>query len=459
MGKLTASDATVGDSFGNSVFISGDTAIVGMSGNDSACPENRWCESGAAYVFHRDLGGTENWGQVAKLTASDASVGDSFGNSVYISGDTAIVGAVFDNDACLEEPPPCNSGSAYIFQRNHGGPENWGQVGKLTASDAARLDRWFGYSVSISGDTAIVGAILDDDAGSESGSAYVFLAGGRCGNGVIKWSEACDDGGELAARDADCTFVECGDGTLNPVFTVSMPPPSEGSRLFAAHCAACHGREGRGNGRAIIALDVRPRDFWEERFRYVSATNGVPTQDDLVQTIRRGRRSGEMPANPQLTGAEVLALADYVRELNRRGWLQRLTVEFGDDEDMEPEDFEEIAEARVTPGKVLMIPWPALDFRADLAVGRELYEAGCAPCHGPTGRGDGLDNPLDELGKPIAVRDLTSGRFRGGTAPEEIFKRIRCGVPGTPMPAQLDFSDEEVWHLIDYVESLAARQW
>ncbi len=243
------------------------------------------------------------------------------------------------------------------------------------------------------------------------------------------------------------------------VVTVPMPPASEGSCLFAAHCAACHGREGRGNGRAIIALGIMPRDFWEERFRYVSATNGVPTQDDLVQTIRRGRRFGEMPANPQLTDAEVLALADYVRELNRRGWLQRLTEEFGDDEDMEPEDFEEIAEARVTPGKVLTIPWPARDFRADLAVGRELYEAGCASCHGPTGRGDGLDKPLDELGKPIAVRDLTSGRFRGGIAPDEVFKRIRCGVPGTPMPAQWVFTDEEVWHLIGYVEFLAGRQW
>lgn len=264
---------------------------------------------------------------------------------------------------------------------------------------------------------------------------------------------------------ASCRTAERGavassrsDASASPVLMVSMPPTSEGSRLFAAHCAACHGREGRGNGRAIIALDVRPRDFWEERFRYVSATNGVPTQDDLVQTIRRGRRIGEMPANPQLTDAEVLALADYVRELNRRGWLQRLTMEFGDDEDMEPEDFEEIAEARVTPGKVLTIPWPAVDFRPNLGVGRELYEIGCASCHGQTGRGDGLDKPLDDLGKPIAVRDLTSGRFQGGTAPDEVFKRIRCGVPGTPMPAQLAFTDDEVWHLINYVEFLAGRQ-
>ena len=60
-----------------------------------------------------------------------------------------------------------------MFERNAGGADNWGQVKKLTASDAAAGDQ-FGYSVSISGDTVVVGALLDDDAGSSSGSAYVF---------------------------------------------------------------------------------------------------------------------------------------------------------------------------------------------------------------------------------------------------------------------------------------------
>ncbi len=82
----------------------------------------------------------------------------------------------------------------------------------------------------------------------------------------------------------------------------------------------------------------------------------------------------------------------------------------------------------------------------------------CASGHGPTGKGDGLDNPEDESGRPIQVRDLTSGAFRGGTAPREIFRRIRYGVPGMPMPAQVALRDDEVWPLIHYVEFLAGRR-
>ena len=102
---------------------------------------------------------------IAKLTASDGAVYDAFGISVAISGDTAIVGAQGDDDNGTD------SGSAYIFIKNAG---VWSQAAKLTASDGA-VDDFFGYSVAISGDTAIVGAWLDDDNATDSGSAYVFV--------------------------------------------------------------------------------------------------------------------------------------------------------------------------------------------------------------------------------------------------------------------------------------------
>ena len=97
-----------------------------------------------------------------KLTAFDAAIGDWFGNSVAISGTTAIVGVYRDDDGGDE------SGSAYLFDTTTGQ-----QLLKLTASDAAAVD-YFGYSVAISGTTAIVGAIRDDDGGSGSGSVYGF---------------------------------------------------------------------------------------------------------------------------------------------------------------------------------------------------------------------------------------------------------------------------------------------
>ena len=70
-----------------------------------------------------------------KLLASDAAAGDQLGWTVGISGDTAIVGTRYDDDA------GSNSGSAYVFQRNEGGADNWGEVKKLTASDAAASGR------------------------------------------------------------------------------------------------------------------------------------------------------------------------------------------------------------------------------------------------------------------------------------------------------------------------------
>ncbi len=231
----------------------------------------------------------------------------------------------------------------------------------------------------------------------------------------------------------------------------------EGYELFAAHCMACHGAMGRGDGPAAIALRVRPRDFWGERCRYVSTLNGVPTREDLMQTIGSGRHFGAMPARPNLTDKEVRILARYVREITRLGWADRLTKEFAGDDETTPEEIEEIALERVTPGDVVTARWHGPGFQADLEAGRKLYLENCASCHGPWGRGDGLDMPQDERGRPIKVRDLTSGKFRGGTSENEIFKRIRCGIPGTPMSAAA-VSDEEIWQLVHYVEFLAGRK-
>jgi len=176
--KLTASDAARGDVFGTFVSILGDTAIVGAEGDDDACPSDP-CSSGSAYVFVRS--GT-TWTEQAKLTASDAAAFDAFGIRISISGDTAIVSAPLDDDAGV------SSGSAYVFVRSG---TTWTQQAKLTASDAAERDR-FGISVSISGDTAIVGASDDDDAGPNSGSAYVFVRSGTT------WTEQA----KLTASDA-----------------------------------------------------------------------------------------------------------------------------------------------------------------------------------------------------------------------------------------------------------------
>ncbi len=155
--KLTALDAAEDDEFGYSVAVSGNTAVVGARGDGDKIGDM----PGAAYVF---VPGGETWVQQAKLTSIDSAAGDRFGQSVSVSGDTALVGAD------LNESPISNEGAAYLFVRTG---VSWGLPDKLSAIDAATGDR-FGYSVAVSGDTSVVGAILDDDAGSQSGSAYAF---------------------------------------------------------------------------------------------------------------------------------------------------------------------------------------------------------------------------------------------------------------------------------------------
>ena len=184
--KATASDAAADDNFGYSVSISGDYAIVGAYQND-----DNGSNSGSVYIYQKDQGGTDNWGEVKKLTASDAATNDRFGVSVSISGNYAIVGAYQNDDN------GSNSGSAYIYQKDQGGTDNWGEVKKLNASDAASPDR-FGYSVSISGDYAIVGAYQNSDNGSNSGSAYNYQKdqGGTDNWGEVKKLTASDAAAE-----------------------------------------------------------------------------------------------------------------------------------------------------------------------------------------------------------------------------------------------------------------------
>jgi len=155
--KLFAGDGGDGDNFGHYVAIAGDYAVIGAPYDDN----EKGSDAGAVYIFERS---GENWDQQQKLIAPDGAADDMFGYSVDIWGDHIIVGACWDDDAGEK------SGSAYIFSRDGA---NWVFQYKLTASDA-KADNRFGIDVAISSDHAIVGAFFDDDFGTRSGSAYIF---------------------------------------------------------------------------------------------------------------------------------------------------------------------------------------------------------------------------------------------------------------------------------------------
>jgi len=163
--KLHASDAAEYDLFGASVSLYGDTALIGAHW----VKNNAFTHSGAVYVFTRS-GVDGTFTQQAKLHANDAAAEDYFGISVSLYGDTALIGARKDEDNGLTL-----SGSVYVFTRS-GVDGTFTQQSKLFASDSAAGDQ-FGFSVSLYGDTALIGANNDDDNSlSDSGSVYVFKA-------------------------------------------------------------------------------------------------------------------------------------------------------------------------------------------------------------------------------------------------------------------------------------------
>ena len=152
--KLVADDGGADDLFGVSVALHGNTALVGANGVAGG---------GAAYVFERS-GST--WMQQAKLVAEDRSGGDQFGFVTALFGDTALVGADWDNVGANVD-----QGSAYVFIRSG---TTWTQQAKLIAQDGAANDH-FAKSVAVFGDTALIGEPLDDvGANPSQGSAYVF---------------------------------------------------------------------------------------------------------------------------------------------------------------------------------------------------------------------------------------------------------------------------------------------
>ncbi len=162
---LVAPDTDPHDSLGVSVDLHGDTLIAGAYATDFG-----GARSGSAYIFKRD---GETWTYSAKLEAPDAGPDHRFGYAVAVHGAAAIVGAHRDND------PVTWAGSAHVFRQND---MAWEHEAKLTANDAAERD-FFGFSVDIDGDLALVGAVQKVNGNQDSGAVYAFQ---RQGN---EWTE------------------------------------------------------------------------------------------------------------------------------------------------------------------------------------------------------------------------------------------------------------------------------
>ncbi len=184
--KAVASDRDTLAWFGYSSSIDGNYAIISAKKESyDENGENLQYQAGAAYIF--EINNEGNWIETQKIVASDRDEGDSFGQSVAISGNYAIVSAVNEDEDELGENTMLLAGSAYIYERNTDGL--WIEVQKIVASDRSAEDL-FGFGVAIDGNTIIIGADHEDE--DENGENYTYSAGScyifeRNTNGL--WSE------------------------------------------------------------------------------------------------------------------------------------------------------------------------------------------------------------------------------------------------------------------------------
>ncbi len=203
-----------GDYFGRCVSVNGETLVVGAYLQDyDATGGNNLSNAGAAYVFYRNQGGTNNWGHVKKLVASGSGgrvAEDRFGNAVSVSGDIIVVGAYYHDLDTSGANSLANAGAAYIFHKDQGGADNWGFVKKLTGegTNGRNASDEFGVSVAVSGDLILVGASSQDydDNGanylSNAGAAYVYFRnkGGTDNWGLHKKLAGSGTNGRLASN-------------------------------------------------------------------------------------------------------------------------------------------------------------------------------------------------------------------------------------------------------------------
>lgn len=200
---LGASDRSADAYFSNAVSFSGNTAVVGAYFADPSGLAN----AGQAYVFTR-TGAT--WTQQAILSASDKVANARFGYSVGISGDTIIVGSHFASPGGVSR-----AGKAYVFSRSG---TTWTEQAVL-ASDVPLASAFFGWSVAVSGDTAIVGETQASPGGlNKAGQAHVFVrsSGVWTRQAVLSASNKTDSAsfGNAVAIDGETLVVGAFQGDL-----------------------------------------------------------------------------------------------------------------------------------------------------------------------------------------------------------------------------------------------------
>ena len=213
-----------------------------------------------------------------------------------------------------------------------------------------------------------------------------------------------------------------------------------GHGVYVKWCAGCHGDQGKGDGDGAGHLLPKPRDFTRALYQVRStATGEVPTDADIRHVVDEGMPGTSMPAwKNTLSSGEREAVVRYVKSFSGAFATAPTALQFNGN-----------------PGGGL----------AAIDSGRALYRRiECWKCHGDAGRGDGRSAPTlkDDFGNPIRAADLTQNwMFNGGPSVDDIYRRLRTGLDGTPMPSFSDLidghiiTDGDLWRIAAFVRSLS----
>ena len=217
---------------------------------------------------------------------------------------------------------------------------------------------------------------------------------------------------------------------------------AEGGAIYRASCGTCHGMQGAGDGPEASGFAFPATDFRQGVYKLRStAYEKLPTDDDLVRTIREGMPGTEMPPFRKiLTGQSIRRVAAYIKSFSPR---------FVNPEDaIDPKaDRVEVPAAR-----------PFEPSEESAAAGAQVYQREeCGTCHGDNGDGQGADaaGMTDDWDRPIHMLDWSRGVFKSGSRDQDLYRSIVSGMNGTPMEGYRDdTTDAERWQLVDFIRSL-----
>jgi cytochrome c oxidase cbb3-type subunit 2 len=212
---------------------------------------------------------------------------------------------------------------------------------------------------------------------------------------------------------------------------------ARGKVLFGMYCYQCHGNDGRGDGPRSPLFEPAPRDFTQATFKFRSTPSGeLPTRTDLFRTITGGLRGTGMMAFADLPEEHRWALVEYLRTLSPR--------------------FADHGESAA-----VAVPEVPLDLDASwrVAAGRQAYgQLGCAQCHGPDGRGDGMAAATlrDVKGRRLPPPDFATRPAKWSNHAGGLYRTLATGLDGTAMPAYATSAEPEaLWNVVAFVQHLS----